>query len=62
MLQLGGLQEAVRVAPPELLRAEALLVPVVLVVVPKAITSGFDVLHVKGGLLRTLPRVSTAVA
>ena len=36
ILQVGGVQEAVRVAPPRLARAVALLVPVVLVVVLKS--------------------------
>src|ERR1022692_675779 len=66
ILQLGGVQEAVRVAPPELARAVALLAPVVLVRVPKPATSGLVVLQVRGGLGMGTPvkgyNVSTAVA
>src|SRR5271155_1173367 len=67
ILQVGGVQEAVSVAPPRLLRAVALLLPVVLVVLPKAATSGWVVLQVRGGLVRAVVlatpyRVSTAVA
>src|SRR6266446_8346842 len=67
MLQLGGEQDAVMVVPPRLARAVALLLPVVLVVVLKAATSGLVVLQVRGGLTRgvvlAIPyRVSTAVA
>ena len=67
MLQVGGVQEAKRVAPPRLLRAVALLLPAVLVVVLKAATSGLVVLQVRGGLVRgvllAMPyKVSTAVA
>src|ERR1700685_3591928 len=67
MLQVGGVQEAVRVAPPKLLRAVALLVLVVLVTVPKAATSGFVVLQVSGGAgtgpkSAMLYRVSMAIA
>src|SRR5208282_908089 len=67
ILQLGGVQEAVSVAPPMLLRAVAVLVAVVLVMVAKAAISGFVVLQVRGGLTRGvtlafLYRVSTAVA
>src|ERR1700678_1019974 len=66
-LQLGGVQEAVIVVPPRLLRAVALLVPVVLVRVAKAATSGSVVLQVRGGFasglsLATPYRVSIAVA
>src|SRR5712692_3409551 len=67
ILQLGGVQDAVMVVPPRLARAVALLVPVVLVVLLKAATSGLVVLQVRGGLRRgvllAIPyRVSTAVA
>src|ERR1700690_2369420 len=66
MLQVGGAQEAVRVAPPELLRAVALLAPVVLVVVENRATSGLVVLQVRGGVGMGMPvnlyKVSTAVA
>src|SRR5208282_5007897 len=69
ILQVGGVQEAVRVAPPRLLRAVAVLLPVLLVVVPKAATSGLVVLQVRGGADRgakskgAIPyRVSIAVA
>src|SRR5208282_2092411 len=67
ILQVGGVQEAVRVAPPRLLRAVAVLLPVLLVVVPKAATSGLVVLQVRGGLasavLLAMPHnVSTAIA
>src|ERR1035437_5662351 len=48
ILQDGGEQEAVRVAPPRLARAAALLLPDVLVVVLKAATLGLVVLHVRG--------------
>ena len=66
-MQLGGVQEAVRVAPPRLLRAVAPLLPELLVVVVKAATSGFVVLQVRGGLasavLLAMPHnVSTAMA
>src|SRR6266436_5515996 len=67
ILQLGGEHDAVMVAPPRLARAVALLVPVLLVVLLKAATSGLVVLQVRGGLTRgvvlAIPnRVSTAVA
>src|SRR5271157_140569 len=66
ILQVGGVQEAKRVAPPRLLRAVALLVPVVLVVLLKAATSGLVVLQVRGGLGTARPvkgyKVSIAVA
>src|SRR6202050_3139418 len=67
ILQLGGLQEANRVAPPRLFLALALLLPVALVVVVKAATSGLVVLQVRGGvargvLLATPHRLSTAIA
>ena len=52
ILQDGGEQEAVRVAPPRLARADALLLPDVLVVLLKAATSGLVVLQVRGGLAR----------
>src|ERR1022692_116519 len=66
ILQLGGVQEAVRVAPPELARVVALLTPVVSVAVLKLATSGLVVLQVRGGLGMGTPvngyNVSTAVA
>src|SRR5712692_8496214 len=62
ILQLGGVQDAVMVVPPRLARAVALLVPVVLVVLLKAATSGWVVLQVRGVLLAIPYRVSTAVA
>src|SRR5271157_1924548 len=67
MLQVGGVQEAKTVAPPRLARAVALLIPVVLVVLLKAATSGLVVLQVRGGLVKGVKsavwyRVSTAVA
>src|SRR5271156_4149392 len=66
MLQVGGEQEAVSVAPPELMRAVALLLPVVFVVVAKRETSGLVVLQVRGGLGMGTPvnwyKLSTAVA
>src|ERR1019366_9827731 len=52
ILQDGGLQEAVSAAPPRVLRALALLVAELLVVVLKAATSGLVVLQVRGGLVR----------
>src|SRR5208283_4692010 len=68
-LHVGGVQEAVMMPPPRLARAVALLVPLVLVVLVKAITSGLVVLQVRGGLVRpalsamaSLYKVSTAVA
>src|ERR1035437_3304410 len=67
MLQVGGVQEAKMVAPPRLARAVALLIPVLLVVLLKAATSGLVVLQVRGGLAKgvksaTWYRVSIAVA
>src|SRR5271156_1886279 len=67
ILQLGGVQEAKMVAPPELLRAVALLLVLVDVVLLKAITSGSVVLQVRGGLakgvLLAIPHnVSSAIA
>ena len=67
ILQVGGVQEAKTVAPPRLLRAVAELVPVVLVMLLKAATSGLVVLQVRGGVSRGVAlempyRVSTAVA
>src|ERR1700675_4216391 len=62
ILQLGGVQEAKTVAPPRLARAVALLIPVVLVVLVKAATSGLVVLQVRGGLGTVTPKVSIAVA
>src|ERR1035438_7078106 len=67
ILQVGGVQEAKTVAPPRLARAVALLIPVVLVLLLKAATSGLVVLQVRGGLVRGVLlamwyRVSTAVA
>src|SRR5260370_36787997 len=50
ILQLGGVQDAVMVVPPRLARAVALLLPVVLVVLLKAATSGLVVLQVRGGV------------
>src|ERR1700687_907979 len=69
ILQVGGVQEAVRVVPPRLARAVALLLPEVLVVLLKAAPSGLVVLQVRGGLAKgalspgAMPNnVSTAVA
>src|SRR5271166_966249 len=67
ILQVGGVQEAKTVAPPRFARVAALLVPVVVVRLLKAATSGLVVLQVRGGLLRgallaTPYKVSTAVA
>ena len=61
------MQEAERVAPPRLLRAVAVLVPVVLVVLLKVHTSGLVVLQVSGGagqgsVMGDTVKVSTAVA
>src|SRR6202158_249252 len=66
ILQVGGVQEAVRVVPPRLARAVALLLPELLVVLVKAATSGLVVLQVRGGLATGMPvnlnKVSTAGA
>src|SRR6266478_3128530 len=62
ILQVGGVQEAKTVAPPRLARAVALLLPEMLMVVPKATTSGLVVLQVRGGLATVAPKVSIAVA
>src|SRR5208282_4340815 len=67
ILQVGGAQEAVRMAPPELLRAVALLLAVLAVLLLKAMTSGSEVLQVRGrlanGVLLAVPHnVSTATA
>src|ERR1039458_7573098 len=51
ILQVGGVQEAKTVAPPRLARAVALLIPVVVVLLLKAATSGLVVLQVRGGLV-----------
>ena len=62
MLQVGGVQEAVIVAPPKLLCAVAELVPVALVTEPNDTTSGFVELQVRGGFASVNPSVSTTVA
>src|SRR5580698_211882 len=67
ILQVGGTQEAKRVAPPRFLRAVAVLLAESFSRVVKAATSGLVVLQVRGGLVRgvllAMPyRVSTAVA
>src|ERR1700733_12059670 len=62
MLQVGGVHDAVTLAPPVLFRAVALLVPVELAAVVKETTSGLSVLQVSGTLVRGEPSVSTTVA
>jgi hypothetical protein len=62
MLQVGGVQEAVIVAPPRLLWALAEFETVEVVRELNETTSGFVVLQVRGGLGSVNPRVSTTVA